>query len=135
MSEGGHQVVQMAALLVPPALPGQHGTCLVPAPRMGRVPPGRVPPGTSPHQSLSREAWEGVAGLGGGLQPTQHCPLLQASPPVRSFQLDYEEDCFRKDGAPFRYISGSIHYARVPRPAWRDRLLKMYMSGLSAVQV
>uniref|UniRef100_A0A663MZG3 Galactosidase beta 1 like n=1 Tax=Athene cunicularia TaxID=194338 RepID=A0A663MZG3_ATHCN len=50
-------------------------------------------------------------------------------------QLDYKEDCFRKDGAPFRYISGSIHYARVPRPAWRDRLLKMYMSGLSAVQV
>ncbi|KFP41437.1 Beta-galactosidase, partial [Chlamydotis macqueenii] len=53
----------------------------------------------------------------------------------RSFQLDYEENCFRKDGVPFRYISGSIHYARVPRPAWRDRLLKMYMSGLSAVQV
>lgn len=59
----------------------------------------------------------------------------QASPPARSFQLDYEQDCFRKDGAPFRYISGSIHYARVPRPAWRDRLLKMYMSGLSALQV
>ncbi|NXU31065.1 BGAL galactosidase, partial [Thalassarche chlororhynchos] len=59
----------------------------------------------------------------------------QASPLARSFQLDYEEDCFRKDGAPFRYISGSIHYTRIPRPAWRDRLLKMYMSGLSAVQV
>uniref|UniRef100_A0A8C3TTH9 Galactosidase beta 1 like n=1 Tax=Catharus ustulatus TaxID=91951 RepID=A0A8C3TTH9_CATUS len=44
-------------------------------------------------------------------------------------------NCFRKDGAPFRYISGSIHYARVPRPAWRDRLLKMYLSGLSTVQV
>ncbi|XP_059708884.1 beta-galactosidase-1-like protein isoform X1 [Haemorhous mexicanus] len=59
----------------------------------------------------------------------------QASPSERSFQLDYNHNCFRKDGAPFRYISGSIHYARVPRPAWRDRLLKMYMSGLSAVQV
>ncbi|XP_005485341.2 beta-galactosidase-1-like protein [Zonotrichia albicollis] len=59
----------------------------------------------------------------------------QASPSARSFQLDYEHNCFLKDGAPFRYISGSIHYARVPRPAWRDRLLKMYMSGLSAVQV
>ncbi|NWW27607.1 BGAL galactosidase, partial [Falcunculus frontatus] len=59
----------------------------------------------------------------------------QASPLARSFQLDYEHNCFRKDGVPFRYISGSIHYARVPRPAWRDRLLKMYMSGLSAVQV
>ncbi|NWS30472.1 GLB1L protein, partial [Polioptila caerulea] len=59
----------------------------------------------------------------------------QASPSARSFQLDYEHNCFRKDGVPFRYISGSIHYARVPRPAWRDRLLKMYMSGLSTVQV
>ncbi|NXM52827.1 BGAL galactosidase, partial [Illadopsis cleaveri] len=59
----------------------------------------------------------------------------QASPSARSFQLDYKHNCFRKDGAPFRYISGSIHYARVPRPAWRDRLLKMYMSGLNTVQV
>ncbi|KAM4897967.1 beta-galactosidase-1-like protein [Sylvia borin] len=59
----------------------------------------------------------------------------QASLSARSFQLDYEHNCFRKDGVPFRYISGSIHYARVPRPAWRDRLLKMYMSGLNTVQV
>ncbi|NWT11615.1 BGAL galactosidase, partial [Vireo altiloquus] len=58
-----------------------------------------------------------------------------AAPSARSFRLDYEHNCFLKDGVPFRYISGSIHYARVPRPAWRDRLLKMYMSGLSAVQV
>ncbi|NXY06287.1 BGAL galactosidase, partial [Pteruthius melanotis] len=81
------------------------------------------------------EAWEGAAGLGEVLQPSSSAPLRQASPSARSFQLDYEHNCFRKDGAPFRYISGSIHYARVPRPAWRDRLLKMYMSGLSAVQV
>uniref|UniRef100_A0A8B9CS96 Galactosidase beta 1 like n=1 Tax=Anser brachyrhynchus TaxID=132585 RepID=A0A8B9CS96_9AVES len=60
---------------------------------------------------------------------------LRPTAPPRSFQLDYEQDCFRKDGAPFRYVSGSIHYARIPRPAWRDRLLKMYMSGLNAVQV
>ncbi|NXT22259.1 BGAL galactosidase, partial [Syrrhaptes paradoxus] len=78
---------------------------------------------------------EGVAGLGEVLHPPSTALLPQASPLARSFQLDYEGDCFRKDGAPFRYISGSIHYARVPRPAWKDRLLKMYMSGLSAVQV
>ncbi|NXE89022.1 BGAL galactosidase, partial [Menura novaehollandiae] len=76
-----------------------------------------------------------AAGLGEGLQPPSSVPLQQASPSARSFQLDYEHNCFRKDGVPFRYISGSIHYARVPRPAWRDRLLKMHMSGLSAVQV
>ncbi|XP_075772229.1 LOW QUALITY PROTEIN: beta-galactosidase-like [Pelodiscus sinensis] len=61
--------------------------------------------------------------------------LLEAGAGAPSFQVDYANNCFRKDGAPFRYVSGSIHYARVPRPAWRDRLRKMYMSGLNAVQV
>ncbi|NWJ03586.1 BGAL galactosidase, partial [Crypturellus undulatus] len=63
------------------------------------------------------------------------CPRAQAAPPARSFQVDYEGGCFRKDGAAFRYVSGSLHYARVPRRAWRHRLLRMYMSGLSALQV
>uniref|UniRef100_A0A8B9CPL8 Galactosidase beta 1 like n=1 Tax=Anser brachyrhynchus TaxID=132585 RepID=A0A8B9CPL8_9AVES len=71
----------------------------------------------------------------GGFGDPQPCLSPQPTAPPRSFQLDYEQDCFRKDGAPFRYVSGSIHYARIPRPAWRDRLLKMYMSGLNAVQV
>ncbi|CAI9584524.1 unnamed protein product [Staurois parvus] len=44
-------------------------------------------------------------------------------------------DCFLKDGKCFRYISGSIHYFRVPPVYWKDRLLKMYMTGLNAVQV
>lgn len=87
-----------------------------------------------PHQLLSQEACGG-GWVGKILQPSSSAPFLQASPSARSFQLDYEHNCFLKDGAPFRYISGSIHYARVPRPAWRDRLLKMYMSGLNAVQV
>ncbi|NXF11622.1 BGAL galactosidase, partial [Smithornis capensis] len=77
----------------------------------------------------------GLLGLRGVCSPHRTAPLSQASPSARSFQLDYEHNCFLKDGVPFRYISGSIHYARVPRPAWRDRLLKMHMSGLSAVQV
>ncbi|XP_014459984.2 beta-galactosidase-1-like protein [Alligator mississippiensis] len=73
------------------------------------------------------------------LLPLLLLPLLLDAPPAlgaaRSFEVDYAGDCFRRDGAPFRYVAGSLHYARVPRPAWRDRLLKMYMSGLSAVQV
>ncbi|XP_076583482.1 beta-galactosidase [Chaetodon auriga] len=52
----------------------------------------------------------------------------------RSFSVDYESDCFRKDGEEFRFISGSIHYSRIPRVYWRDRLLKMYMAGLNAIQ-
>lgn len=52
----------------------------------------------------------------------------------RTFQIDYENNCFKKDGESFRYISGSIHYSRVPRYYWKDRLLKMYMAGLDAIQ-
>ncbi|XP_077574345.1 beta-galactosidase [Stigmatopora nigra] len=58
--------------------------------------------------------------------------LSQSLPP--SFTVDYKNDCFRKDGEKFRYISGSIHYSRIPRVYWKDRLLKMYMAGLNAIQ-
>lgn len=51
-----------------------------------------------------------------------------------SFSVDYQDDCFRKDGEKFQYISGSIHYSRIPRVYWKDRLLKMYMGGLNAIQ-
>ncbi|KAM4698138.1 beta-galactosidase-like [Rhinophrynus dorsalis] len=53
----------------------------------------------------------------------------------RNFTIDFTQNCFQKDGECFRYISGSIHYFRIPAQYWRDRLLKMYMTGLNAVQV
>uniref|UniRef100_A0A8C9TER8 Galactosidase, beta 1-like n=1 Tax=Scleropages formosus TaxID=113540 RepID=A0A8C9TER8_SCLFO len=59
---------------------------------------------------------------------------LQASG-TRTFSIDYSHDRFLKDGAPFQYISGSVHYFRIPRAYWKDRLLKMYMTGLNAAQV
>ncbi|XP_051993440.1 beta-galactosidase [Xyrauchen texanus] len=59
-------------------------------------------------------------------------PITLATTP--SFTVDYRHNCFLKDGEPFRYISGSIHYSRIPRVYWKDRLLKMYMAGLNAIQ-
>nr|XP_006821084.1 PREDICTED: beta-galactosidase-like [Saccoglossus kowalevskii] len=53
----------------------------------------------------------------------------------RSFTVDWDNDCFLKDGKPFRYISGSIHYTRIPKFYWQDRLKKMYTAGLNAVQI
>ena len=52
----------------------------------------------------------------------------------RSFVVDWKNDVFLKDGEPFRYISGSFHYFRVPRFYWQDRLSKMKAAGLNAVQ-
>ncbi|KAM8980646.1 beta-galactosidase isoform X1 [Sarcophilus harrisii] len=65
-------------------------------------------------------------------------PLLAAAEPRaqanRTFTIDYEGDQFLKDGKPFRYISGSIHYSRIPRFYWKDRLFKMKMAGLNAIE-
>jgi beta-galactosidase len=53
----------------------------------------------------------------------------------RSFSINYEQDCFMKDGQKFRYIAGSIHSYRIPVELWRDRLNKMWASGLNAIQI
>ncbi|XP_070565060.1 LOW QUALITY PROTEIN: beta-galactosidase-like [Ptychodera flava] len=53
----------------------------------------------------------------------------------RSFTVDYKGNSFMKDGEPFQYISGSIHYARIPKDYWQDRLKKMYTAGLNAIQI
>uniref|UniRef100_A0A8C5BXT4 Galactosidase, beta 1-like n=1 Tax=Gadus morhua TaxID=8049 RepID=A0A8C5BXT4_GADMO len=53
----------------------------------------------------------------------------------QTFSIDYKNNCFLKDGKPFQYISGSIHYSRIPHYYWKDRLVKMYMAGLNAVQI
>uniref|UniRef100_A0A3Q2DD25 Beta-galactosidase n=1 Tax=Cyprinodon variegatus TaxID=28743 RepID=A0A3Q2DD25_CYPVA len=40
---------------------------------------------------------------------------------------------FTLRGQPFRILGGSIHYFRVPRPYWKDRLLKMKACGLNTL--
>ncbi|KAG0715976.1 Beta-galactosidase [Chionoecetes opilio] len=52
----------------------------------------------------------------------------------RSFEIDYLHNRFLKDGAPYRYVSGSLHYFRVLARDWPDRLWKLRMAGLTAVQ-
>lgn len=42
---------------------------------------------------------------------------------------------FVLDGRPVQIISGEMHYARIPQPYWRDRLLKAKAMGLNAVTV
>lgn len=49
-------------------------------------------------------------------------------------QLRTNGDHFELDGRPFQIISGAIHYARVPRAYWRDRLRKARAMGLNTVE-
>lgn len=51
---------------------------------------------------------------------------------MKSFTV--EKDGFRLGGEPFRVISGAIHYFRVPREYWRDRLIKLKACGFNTVE-
>lgn len=52
-----------------------------------------------------------------------------------SHTFGQEGEHFLLDGKPFQIISGEIHYARVPREYWRDRLRKIRALGLNTVCV
>lgn len=63
--------------------------------------------------------------------------LLAAAVPTawagdRTFLI--EDDRFVADGKPVQLIGGCLHYFRIPRPFWRDRLLKLKAMGLNTIQ-
>ncbi len=41
---------------------------------------------------------------------------------------------FTIEGEPFRIMSGAIHYFRVPRDYWDDRILKAKAMGLNTIE-
>lgn len=49
----------------------------------------------------------------------------------RSFRI--ENDAFVRDGEPFKLRSGSLHYFRVPKAYWRDRMQRMKALGLNSI--
>jgi len=58
----------------------------------------------------------------------------QTAPANAARVLRANGDHFELDGKPFQIISGAIHYARVPRAYWRDRLQKARAMGLNTVE-
>ncbi len=48
--------------------------------------------------------------------------------------LTYKGTQFYLDGEPFVVISGTMHYFRIPREYWRDRLLKLKECGFNTVE-
>lgn len=53
---------------------------------------------------------------------------------MQSHLLTIESNGFCLDGKPFRLIAGAIHYFRVPRAYWEDRLRKLRACGFNAVE-
>ncbi len=44
-----------------------------------------------------------------------------------------KDDGFALDGKPFQIISGEMHYPRIPKEYWRDRMLKAKAMGLNTI--
>lgn len=53
---------------------------------------------------------------------------------ARTAPVTVKGDHFVRDGKPYQIISGAIHYPRVPKEYWRDRLKKARAMGLNTVE-
>ncbi|TDH04625.1 hypothetical protein EPR50_G00134680 [Perca flavescens] len=51
----------------------------------------------------------------------------------RKVGLSANSSQFTLGGEPFRILGGSVHYFRVPRAYWRDRLMKMKACGINTL--
>lgn len=59
------------------------------------------------------------------------CFSAQAQKKVHSFALG--DSVFLLDGKPFQMISGEMHYPRVPKEAWRQRMQMAKAMGLNTI--
>ncbi len=57
--------------------------------------------------------------------------LVQAQNPQHTFKVG--EGSFLLDGKPFQIISGEMHFARIPREYWHDRLKMARAMGLNTI--
>lgn len=48
--------------------------------------------------------------------------------------LTYDNKNFLMDGKPYKIMSGAMHYFRIPKEYWRDRLLKLKECGLNTLE-
>lgn len=61
-------------------------------------------------------------------------PLAAIAAPPAWPVLSTQGQQFTRDGKPYQIISGAIHFQRIPRAYWHDRLLKARALGLNTVE-
>ena len=49
-------------------------------------------------------------------------------------RIRYDNRCFQIEGCDTYIYSGSMHYFRIPRPLWRDRMQKVKAAGFNCVE-
>ena len=69
----------------------------------------------------------GAASLAAGLA-ARTVPALAAEP-----RFGVSGNDFTLDGKPFQILAGEMHYPRIPRASWRDRMKKLKSLGLNTL--
>lgn len=69
-----------------------------------------------------------------GAQTGSQAPEQAAGQAAPIARVTVVGDHFERNGKPYQILSGAIHYARVPRAYWRDRLKKARAMGLNTVE-
>lgn len=64
----------------------------------------------------------------------RQCCALKYQEEIEMGVLTYNKDHFLMDGKPYLVLSGAMHYFRIPRAYWHDRLLKLKECGLNTVE-
>mmetsp|Transcript_19762 Transcript_19762/g.38148 ORF Transcript_19762/g.38148 Transcript_19762/m.38148 type:complete len:669 (-) Transcript_19762:190-2196(-) len=62
-------------------------------------------------------------------------PVYGRPGPSSKRKFTVEKDRFVLNGKPMQIKAGCIHYFRIPKPYWRDRLLRLRAMGLNAAQI
>lgn len=52
----------------------------------------------------------------------------------RTFRVDYDNNRFLKDGKPFQFVSGAVHYFRALPQKWRQLFRTLRAAGLNTVE-
>jgi len=60
-------------------------------------------------------------------------PVAAQDTPGSAHHIGIDGDHFALDGKPLQIISGELHYERIPREYWRDRLMKARAMGLNTI--
>lgn len=93
----------------------------------------------SPKGKLHRRDFLGMSAAAAGLEAlsplfrraAQNTPGPSSRDAAHTF--GWHDEQFLLDGKPFQILSGEMHYARIPREYWRDRLKKLKSMGLNTV--
>ena len=93
----------------------------------------------SSREKLGRRQFLGAAAAVAGMEALT--PLLRGArkhgpgsfPPGAEHRFGVQGENLLLDDKPFQILSGEMHYARIPREYWRDRLRKLKSMGLNTV--